>query len=180
MKPEFERRGCKIIGLSCESVAGHELWSRDIEAVAGCAPSYPLIADTGLRIAKLFGMLPDTAGDWAAMRTAADNQTVRTVFVIGSDKAIKAMLSCPMSMGRNFDEVLRLLDSVQLTAAHHVVTPVNWRPRRGRRHPRLHAGRGGQGEVSLRLEDADAVSADRASAQGLRRPRSGEVAVKMP
>jgi alkyl hydroperoxide reductase subunit AhpC len=127
LEPEFRRRGCKIIGLSIDSVSDHAAWLADIEATQGHAVNYPLIGDTDLRIARLFGMIhPNAAGD-ASERTATDNQTIRSVFVIGSDKKIKAMLTYPMSTGRNFDEILRLLDSCQLTAQHKVATPVNWK-----------------------------------------------------
>ena len=126
LKPEFDKRNCKILGLSVDPVEDHARWARDIEEATGAAPNYPLIGDTELRIAKLYGMLPaDTAGG-AGGRTAADNATVRSVFVIGPDKQIKLMLTYPMSTGRNFDEILRTLDSLQLTAHHKVATPVNW------------------------------------------------------
>ena len=124
---DFKARGCKIIGLSVDPVSNHSEWLRDIEETQGNAVTYPLIGDPELEIAKLFDMLPDDAGDTAAGRTPADNATVRSVFVIGPDKRVKAMLTYPMSTGRNFDEVLRLLDSCQLTARHQVATPVNWR-----------------------------------------------------
>ncbi|TLZ04397.1 MAG: peroxiredoxin [Gammaproteobacteria bacterium] len=127
LKPEFERRNCKIAGLSVDRVEDHARWLDDIKAVTGTAPNYPLIGDPELRIAKLYEMLPETAGASSTGRTPADNQTVRTVFVIAPDKAIKAMFSYPMTTGRNFDEVLRLLDSLQLTARHKVATPVNWK-----------------------------------------------------
>ena len=127
LKPEFDKRNCKIIGLSVDPVTNHEAWSRDIEETTGTAPNYPLIGDTDLAVAKLYGMLPaDTAGT-SEGRTPADNATVRSVFVIGPDKAIKLILTYPMSTGRNFDEILRVLDSMQLTAKHQVATPVNWR-----------------------------------------------------
>ena len=126
LKPEFDRRNCKIIGLSVDSVENHVAWSKDIEETQGHAVNYPLIDGSSLEIAKAYDMLhPNASGD-AKERTAADNQTVRSVFVIGPDRKVKAMLTYPMSTGRNFDEVLRLLDSVQLTAAHKVATPVNW------------------------------------------------------
>ncbi len=125
--PEFEKRNCKIIGLSVDSVADHNKWAEDIADVAGTKPSYPMIADSDLKVAKLYNMLPEDAGSSSEGRTAVDNLTVRTVFVIGPDKQIKGMISYPMSTGRNFDEVLRLLDSAQLTAAHKVATPVNWK-----------------------------------------------------
>ncbi len=127
LKPEFDKRHCKIIGLSVDSVEDHVRWSKDIEETQGHAPNYPMIGDTDLAVAKLYDMLHPNASGSAKGRTAADNQTVRSVFVIGPDKKIKAMLTYPMSSGRNFDEVLRLLDSVQLTAAHKVATPVNWK-----------------------------------------------------
>lgn len=126
IKPEFDKRNCKIIGLSIDPVANHESWAKDIAETQGVAPNYPMIGDTDLKIAKLYGMLPaDTTGG-SDGRTAADNATVRTVFVIGPDKKIKLMLAYPMTTGRNFDEVLRVLDSLQLTARHQVATPVNW------------------------------------------------------
>ena len=127
MKPQFDRRGCKILGLSIDPVDDHKRWSVDIGEATGHAPNYPMIGDSDLKVAKLFGMLPEDAGESCSGRTAADNQTVRTVFIIGPDKAVKAMLSYPMSTGRNFDEVLRVVDSLQLTARHQVATPVNWK-----------------------------------------------------
>jgi len=127
LKPEFEKRNCKIIGLSVDSVDDHEKWSKDIEETQGHAVNYPLIGDTDLNVAKAFDMIHPKATGKAKERTAVDNATVRSVFVIGPDKKVKAMLSYPMSTGRNFDEVLRLLDSCQLTAAHQVATPVNWK-----------------------------------------------------
>ncbi len=127
LKPEFERRNCRIAGLSVDRVEDHARWLDDIRAVTGTAPNYPLIGDPELKIAKLYDMLPEAAGASSTGRTPADNQTVRTVFVIAPDKTIKALLSYPMTTGRNFDEVLRLLDSIQLTARHKVATPVNWK-----------------------------------------------------
>jgi alkyl hydroperoxide reductase subunit AhpC len=127
LKPEFAMRNCKVMGLSVDPVDDHIRWSRDIEETMGTAPNYPMIGDGDLKVAKLYNMLPDDAGSTSVGRTAADNQTVRTVYVIGPDKVVKAMLSYPMSTGRNFDEILRLVDSVQLTAKHKVATPVNWR-----------------------------------------------------
>jgi alkyl hydroperoxide reductase subunit AhpC len=127
LKPEFDKRNCKIIGLSVDSVSDHVRWSKDIEETQGHAPNYPMIGDTDLVVAKLYDMLHPNASGKAGERTAADNMTVRSVFLIGPDKKIKAMLTYPMSSGRNFDEVLRLLDSVQLTAKHKVATPVNWK-----------------------------------------------------
>jgi alkyl hydroperoxide reductase subunit AhpC len=127
IKEEFERRNVKIIGLSIDSTGDHEAWARDIEETQGAAPNYPLIGDSDFQVSKLYGMLPaDTAGD-AKVRTPADNQTVRNVFVVGPDKKIKLILVYPMTTGRNFDEVLRVIDSLQLTAKHRVATPVNWR-----------------------------------------------------
>ena len=126
LKPEFDKRNVKVIGLSVDGVSDHDGWSKDIEATQGHAPNYPLIGDPDLAVAKLYGMLPvDTSGD-AKGRTAADNATVRNVYVIGPDKLIKLMITYPMSTGRNFDEVLRVIDSLQLTAKHKVATPVNW------------------------------------------------------
>ena len=126
LKPEFEKRNCKIIGLSADPVSDHKNWAKDIQETQGHAPNYPIIGDADLTVAKLYDMLP--ASETPGKRTAADNQTVRSVFVIGPDKKVKAMLVYPMSTGRNFDEVLGLLDSVQLTAKHTVATPVNWKP----------------------------------------------------
>ncbi len=128
IKPDFEKRGVKIIGLSVDPVDNHAKWAADIEETQGHAPNYPMIGDTDFNVSKLYGMLPaDVEGDVAG-RTAADNQTVRNVFVIGPDKKIKLVLVYPMSTGRNFDEVLRVVDSLQLTAKHAVSTPVNWQP----------------------------------------------------
>ncbi len=127
LKPEFDRRNTKILGLSIDSVGDHERWANDIEETQGHAPNYPIIGDANLEVAKLYDMIHPNASGEAAKRTAADNATVRSVFVIGPDKKIKLMLTYPMSTGRNFDEVLRVLDSMQLTARHKVATPVNWR-----------------------------------------------------
>ena len=126
LKPEFNKRNCKIIGLSIDSVDDHKAWSKDIEETQGHAVNYPIIGDTNLEVAKLFDMIHPNAKGSAKERTAIDNQTVRSVFLIGPDKKVKAMITYPMSTGRNFDEVLRLLDSCQLTAKHKVATPVNW------------------------------------------------------
>ena len=126
LKPEFDKRNAKVIGLSVDPVTNHKEWVRDIEETQGHAVNYPLIGDSKLEVAKLYDMLPAAAGDQSQGRTPADNATVRSVFLIGPDKRIKAMLTYPMSTGRNFNEVLRLLDSCQLTAAHQVATPVNW------------------------------------------------------
>ena len=126
LKPEFDKRNVKVIGLSVDGVSDHDGWSKDIEATQGHAPNYPLIGDPDLAVAKLYGMLPVDASGGAKGRTAADNATVRNVYVIGPDKLIKLMITYPMSTGRNFDEVLRVIDSLQLTAKHKVATPVNW------------------------------------------------------
>jgi thioredoxin-dependent peroxiredoxin len=128
LKPEFDKRGCKIIGLSVDPVSDHTRWQKDIEETQGHAVTYPLIGDSELTVAKLYDMLPAESGNSSQGRTAATNATVRSVFVIGPDKKIKTMLTYPMSTGRNFDEVLRILDSVQLTAQHPLATPVNWKP----------------------------------------------------
>jgi alkyl hydroperoxide reductase subunit AhpC len=127
LKPEFDRRGVKVIGLSVDAIGRHREWARDIEETQGLAPNFPMIGDPTLAISKLYDMLPASAGESADGRTAADNQTVRNVYVIGPDKKIKLMIAYPMTTGRNFDEVLRVVDSLQLTAAHRVATPVNWR-----------------------------------------------------
>ena len=128
LKSEFEKRNCKVIGLSIDSVGDHNAWLKDIEETQGHAVNYPLIGDPELKVAKLYDMLPADAGESSEGRTAVDNATARTVFLIGPDKQIKAMLIYPMSSGRNFDEILRILDSNQLTALHQVATPVNWKP----------------------------------------------------
>jgi thioredoxin-dependent peroxiredoxin len=128
LQPEFEKRNCKIIGLSVDPVSSHSRWAMDIEDTQGHKVTYPMIGDPELKVAKLYDMLPADSGDTSEGRTAATNATVRTVFVVGPDKKIKLMLSYPMSTGRNFDEVLRVLDSIQLTTRHAVSTPVNWRP----------------------------------------------------
>ena len=127
LQPEFEKRNCKIIGLSVDPVASHGKWEKDIEETQGHKVNYPMIGDPELKIAKLYDMLPAGAGESSDGRTPADNATVRTVFVVGPDKKIKLMLSYPMTTGRNFDEVLRVLDSIQLTTRHKVATPVNWK-----------------------------------------------------
>ena len=127
LEPEFKARNCKVIGLSVDPVDNHAEWAKDIEETQGNVVNYPLIGDPSLSVAKLYDMLPEDAGDTSEGRTPVDNATVRSVFVVGPDKTIKAMLTYPMSTGRNFDEVLRLLDSCQLTANHQVATPVNWK-----------------------------------------------------
>ena len=127
LKPEFDKRNTKIIGLSVDPVDSHAKWADDIKETQGTAPNYPMIGDTDLSISKLYNMLPAESGSTSAGRTAMDNMTVRTVFVIGPDKKIKLMISYPMTTGRNFDEVLRVLDSMQLTAKHRVATPAQWK-----------------------------------------------------
>jgi alkyl hydroperoxide reductase subunit AhpC len=127
LKPEFDKRGVKIIGLSVDPVTNHSKWADDIKDTQGFAPNYPLVGDTELKVSKAYGMLPAATAGSSEGRTAADNQTVRNVFVIGPDKKIKLVLVYPMSTGRNFDEVLRVIDSLQLTAKHKVSTPANWK-----------------------------------------------------
>ena len=127
LQPEFQKRNCKVIGISVDGVSDHEKWSQDIEKSQGHAINYPLIGDPELKVVKQYDMLPGDAGDTSQGRTAADNATARSVFIIGPDKKIKATLTYPMSTGRNFDEILRLLDSCQLTAKEKVATPVNWK-----------------------------------------------------
>jgi thioredoxin-dependent peroxiredoxin len=128
IKPEFDKRNVKIIGLSVDQAGKHEQWAKDIEETQGTAPNYPIIGDSDFTVSKLYDMLPaDVSGD-SDGRTPADNQTVRNVFVVGPDKKIKLILVYPMTTGRNFDEVLRVIDSLQLTAGHKVATPVNWKP----------------------------------------------------
>jgi alkyl hydroperoxide reductase subunit AhpC len=128
LKPDFDKRNVKIIGLSVDPVANHGKWASDIEETQGHAVTYPMIGDPELKVAKLYDMLPADAGDSCEGRTPANNATVRTVFVIGPDKKIKLTLSYPMSTGRNFDEILRVVDSIQLTSKQKVATPVNWKP----------------------------------------------------
>ena len=127
-KPAFDARDVKIIGLSVDATSNHEQWARDIEETQGTAPNYPIIGDSDFNVSKLYGMLPASVEGDTASRTPADNQTVRNVFVIGPDKKVKLILIYPMTTGRNFDEVLRVIDSLQLTAEHRVATPVNWKP----------------------------------------------------
>ncbi len=128
IKPEFDRRGVKIIGLSVDAVGDHARWAQDIKETQGFAPNYPMIGDPELAVAKLYGMLPASASGDASKRTPADNQTVRNVFVIGPDKKLKLILIYPMTSGRNFDEVLRVIDSLQLNDRQRLATPVNWKP----------------------------------------------------
>jgi alkyl hydroperoxide reductase subunit AhpC len=127
-KPAFDARGVKIIGLSVDATSNHEQWAQDIEETQGTAPNYPIIGDSDFNVSKLYGMLPASVEGDTATRTPADNQTVRNVFVIGPDKKVKLILIYPMTTGRNFDEVLRVIDSLKLTAEHRVATPVNWKP----------------------------------------------------
>ena len=127
LKPEFDKRNTKVIGLSVDPVDNHARWAQDIAETQGTAPNYPMIGDTDLAVSKLYNMLPEETAGGSDGRTAADNATVRTVFIIGPDKKIKLMLAYPMTTGRNFDEILRVLDSIQLTAKHRVATPVNWK-----------------------------------------------------
>lgn len=128
LKPEFDKRNVKIIGLSVDPVTDHSKWSQDIKETQGFAPNYPMIGDPELKVAKLYGMLPASASGDASKRTPADNQTVRNVFVIGPDKKIRLILIYPMSVGRNFDEVLRAIDALQLNEKHKLATPANWKP----------------------------------------------------
>ena len=127
LKPEFDKRNTRIIGLSVDPVTNHAKWAEDIAETQGTAPNFPMIGDTDLKVSKLYNMLPEEIDGGSEGRTAADNATVRTVFIVGPDKRIKLMMSYPMTTGRNFDEILRVLDSIQLTAKHRVATPVNWR-----------------------------------------------------
>jgi thioredoxin-dependent peroxiredoxin len=127
LKPEFDKRNTKIVGLSVDPVDSHKRWSQDIKETQGQAPNYPMIGDTDLKISKLYGMLPASLSGSSEGRTPADNQTVRNVFVVGPDKKVKLIIVYPMTTGRNFDEVLRVIDSLQLTAKHKVSTPVNWK-----------------------------------------------------
>jgi alkyl hydroperoxide reductase subunit AhpC len=127
LQPDFQKRNVKVIGLSVDPVDRHSGWAKDIEETQGHAPNFPMIGDPELKVSKLYDMLPAGAGDTSEGRTAADNQTVRTVYVIGPDKKIKLMIAYPMTTGRNFDEILRVVDSMQLTAKHKVATPVNWK-----------------------------------------------------
>jgi len=127
LKPEFDKRNVKVVGLSVDPVDAHSKWAKDIEETQGHAPNYPMIADSDFKVSKLYGMLPAAVSGDPTKRTPADNQTVRNVFVIGPDKKIKLVLVYPMTTGRNFDEVLRVIDSLQLTAKHKVATPVNWK-----------------------------------------------------
>ncbi len=166
LQPQFDSRNCKIIGLSVDPVSSHSKWAADIEETQGHKVKYPMIGDPELKIAKLYDMLPADAGNTSDGRTAATNATVRTVFVVGPDKKIKLMLSYPMSTGRNFDEVLRVLDSIQLTARHQVSTPGELEAGRGRHHQRQRFRRRGPQEVSRGLESAAPLPAHRSAPQG--------------
>ena len=156
LTPEFAKRNTKVIGLSVDPTDRHATWANDIEETQGYKPNYPMIGDTDLKVSKLYGMLPADAGESCDGRTAADNMTVRTVFVIGPDKKIKLLIAYPMTTGRNFDEVLRVLDSLQLTAKHRVATPVNWQQGERRDHRRRRVGRRGEEDLPERLEGAEA------------------------
>jgi thioredoxin-dependent peroxiredoxin len=173
IKPEFDKRGVKIIGLSVDPVDQHASWAADIKETQGYAPNYPMIGDVDFNVSKRYGMLPASASGDPAERTAADNQTVRNVFVIGPDKKIKLILVYPMTTGRNFDEVLRVIDSLQLTAKHKVATPVNWEKRRGCHYRGLRHRRRCQETVSARLEGAEAVYAHRTAAERVGTPDIG-------
>ena len=165
LKPEFDKRGVKIIGLSVDPVDNHKKWAGDIKDVVGFAPNYPMIGDTDLKISKLYGMLPASTAGTSEGRTPADNQTVRNVFVIGPDKKIKLVLVYPMTTGRNFDEVLRVIDSLQLTAKHRVATPANWKQGEDVILDRRRHRRRGQEALPARLEDAEALYPRRAAAE---------------
>ena len=163
IKPEFEKRNAKIIGLSADPVEDHQRWAKDIEETQGTAVNYPMIGDPDLKVAKLYDMLPAEA--MPGKRTAADNATVRTVFVVGPDKKIKLMLFYPMTTGRNFDEILRVLDSMQLTAKHKVATPAQLEAGPGRDHRRLGQRRRREEAVSAGLEGAQALPAHHPAAE---------------
>ena len=167
LKPEFDKRNTKIIGLSVDPVDNHARWAKDIEETQGHAVNYPMIGDPELKVATQYDMLPEGAGTTSEGRTPADNATVRSVFIIGPDKKIKVMFTYPMSTGRNFDEVLRALDSVQLTAQRDGGDAGQLEAGRRHHHPDFGQRRTGQGQVARRLQDAEAVSADGAAAEGL-------------
>ena len=167
LKPEFEKRNCKVLGISVDGVSDHEEWSKDIEASQGHAINYPLVGDPELKVVKAYDMLPADAGDTSEGRTPMDNATARSVFVIGPDKKIKATITYPMSTGRNFEEVLRLLDSCQLTATKKVATPAQLAAGRGRDHRAGGVRRGGEGDLSRRLGDPASVHPHSAPALGL-------------
>ena len=167
LKPEFDKRNTKIVGLSVDPVTNHAKWAKDIEETQGHAVTYPMIGDPELKVATAYDMLPEGAGTTSEGRTAADNATVRSVFIIGPDKKIKAMLTYPMSTGRNFDEVLRLLDSCQLTAKHQVATPVNWKRGEDVIIVPAVSDEAAKAKYPERLEGAQALPAHRPAAQGL-------------
>ena len=171
LKPEFDKRNTKILGLSVDPVGNHEKWSKDIEETQGHKVTYPMIGDPELKVATAYDMLPEGAGTTSEGRTAADNATVRSVFIIGPDKKIKAMLTYPMSSGRNFDEVLRLLEVVPAHGQAPGGDAGELEARRGRDHRSGGVRRGRQGQVSERLEGAEALPAHRPAAQGLRADR---------
>jgi alkyl hydroperoxide reductase subunit AhpC len=173
LKPEFDKRGVKVAGLSVDSLDRHNLWAKDIEETQGTAPNFPMIEDPTLAISKAYDMLPVTAGDTADGRTPMDNQTVRTVYVVGPDKKIKLTISYPMSTGRNFDEVLRVVDSLQLTAKHKVSTPVNWKHGDEVIISGLGLERRREEDVSGWLEGTEAVHPHRAAARHRRDDRVG-------
>jgi alkyl hydroperoxide reductase subunit AhpC len=165
LKPEFDKRNVKIIGLSVDPIDKHASWSNDIKETQGHAPNYPMIGDTDLSIAKAWGMLPAALNGSSEGRTAADNQTVRNVFVVGPDKKIKLVIVYPMTTGRNFDEVLRVIDSLQLTAKHKVSTPVNWKNGEDVHHRRLGLRRRREEGLPERVEGAEALSPNCAAAE---------------
>ena len=167
IKPEFDKRGVKIIGLSVDPVDKHAGWANDIKETQGFAPNYPMIGDTDFNVSKLYGMLPAAVSGDPNKRTAADNQTVRNVFVVGPDKKIKLILVYPMTTGRNFDEVLRVIDSLQLTAKHKVATPVNWKHGEDVIIAGSVTRRGRQEAISAGLEGAQALPAHRPPAESL-------------
>ena len=164
LKPEFDKRGVKIIGLSVDPVSNHTKWSQDIKEVVGFAPNYPMIGDTDLNVSKLYGMLPASTAGTSDGRTPADNQTVRNVFIIGPDKKVKLVLVYPMTTGRNFDEVLRVVDSLQLTAKHRVATPANWKQGEDVILDRQRKRRRSQEALSAGLQSAEALHSHRAAA----------------
>ena len=174
LKPEFDKRNVKVIGLSVDPVDAHAKWSNDIKETQGHAPNYPMIGDPELKVAKLYGMLPAELAGSSQGRTAADNQTVRNVFVVGPDKKIKLILVYPMTTGRNFDEVLRVIDSLQLTAKHKVATPVNWKQGEDVIIAGSVSDEDAKKTVPGRLEGAEALPPDRAAAEvtSLSRPRA--------
>ncbi len=175
IKPEFDRRGVKVIGLSVDPSSKHEDWAKDIEETQGHAPNYPIIGDADFNVSKLYGMLAASVSGDPADRTPADNQTVRNVFVIGPDKKVKLILVYPMTTGRNFDEVLRVIDSLQLTAKHKVATPVNWQQGENVIIAGSVSNDEASGDVPRRLGRAEAVHLDRASAS-LSRGREPRIA----